>query len=499
MKFVVKQSACWTLTATLAFGLTGCGNSDQGATTADSSTVRISLMQVGDIPKTGNDIETGLEKHIGKDLDIQWIPSSAFNDKVNVMIASGNLPHIMRLNYIPTTVGAIRSDQFWEIGPYLKDYPNLSAQDPEYYSNITVDGKLYGIPNFRDIGRAAIVYRKDWFDTLKLGVPKSVDDWYNAAKAIATQDPDGNGKNDTYAFPLFKTYTEGSQAPLTRIAVSLGGVNRWGVDNSGKFTPEFITPQYTEVLQMMHRLYAEKLINADFPSLDSTEADKMMASGRIGMKLNGVATNGKSTQQLLTAAVPDGVVDISPFVGPEGIRIAGEPGNFGFLAFPKATVQDEAQLKDLLSTLDKLMDEPTSTLQLRGIENKHYKKTADGKTEFIDFDGYQRDVKPYRDNLLNIEGYNVPELIDTELGTKGVKLSKDDRKYAVSNPAYNLVSDIYTERGQELDQMISDAQTKYIMGELDDAGWQQAITSWRTAGGDQLIKEYEEAYAKLNK
>ena len=42
-----------------------------------------------------------------------------------------------------------------------------------------------------------------------------------------------------------------------------------------------------------------------------------------------------------------------------------------------------------------------------------------------------------------------------------------------------------------LNTMIWDAQTKYIIGKLDDAGWQAEIDKWRKAGGDQLIKEYE--------
>lgn len=46
--------------------------------------------------------------------------------------------------------------------------------------------------------------------------------------------------------------------------------------------------------------------------------------------------------------------------------------------------------------------------------------------------------------------------------------------------------------------MIWDAQTKYIMGKIDDAGWEQEIASWRKAGGDQLITELEASYKELN-
>ncbi|MFH5187252.1 extracellular solute-binding protein [Paenibacillus sp. TAB 01] len=495
-----KKWAAIVCTGALAAGaLAGCGGKDS-APAADGKgdnapfPVSMALLQVGDIPNKGSEFEQAVEKYTHTKLDIQWIPQAAFDEKVNVMIASNEMPKIMKVNYVPATISAIQGGQFWEIGPLLKDYKNLSAQDAQYYENISVDGKIYGIPNFRDIGRAAIVYRKDWFDALGLKVPASLEDWYNVMKAIATKDPDKNGKDDTYGTVLFKKYNEGTQPVLTRIAVGLGGVNRWGVDN-GKFTPEFLTPEYVDVMKLFRKLFAEKLINADFAAFDQSEADKMMDAGRVAMKLNGVANNGKSFQDRLVKIDPKGVLDVEPFAGPKGPRLAGEPGNFGFLAFPKSAVKTEAELKKVLSFLDQLMDTPMSMLQLRGIENKHYKHIGGGKTEMTDLTAFQREIKPYRDNMVNVEGYNVAPLKDTPLGDKGTEMTRDNGKYAVPNPALTLTSAMNTERGKDLDQMIWDAQTKYIMGQIDDAGWQAEVDKWRKAGGDKLIEEYEEAYA----
>ncbi|WJH28077.1 hypothetical protein N6H13_23745 [Paenibacillus sp. CC-CFT742] len=271
-----------------------------------------------------------------------------------------------------------------------------------------------------------------------------------------------------------------------------------GVDDAGKLTPEFLTTEYVDTMKLFKRLFSEGLINSDFPALDPSDADKKMDSGLVGMKLNGVAQNGKSSQQRLTPNAPDGVIDVAPFQGEDGIRIAGEPGNYGMLVIPKAAVPDEEQLKKVLTFLDQLMDEELSTLQLRGLLDVHYTKTADGKTELKDFDAYQREVKPYRDNLLSVEGYNVAELVDVPIGMKGTKMARENEQYAIPNPALTLSSAIYTERGQELDQMIWDAQTKYIMGKMDDAGWEQEVANWRKAGGDQLISELEASYAELN-
>lgn len=492
------------LTVGLAAGCAGTGekpgsngeNNGENAGAGKPYKLSIALRQVGDIPAKGNEVEQAIGKYTNTELAIQWIPQAAFDDKINVMIASNELPQILKVNYVPNVMNAARNGLFWELGPYLKDYPNLTAQDQRYYDNIKIDGKLYGIPNYRDIGRAAVVYRKDWFDQAGLTLPVTMDDWYNVMKAFSEKDPDGNGKADSYGTMLFKNYNAGTQPVITRLAVSIGGVNRWGEDN-GKFTPEFKTQPYMDVLQLFRKLYADKLINQDFAVYDVTELDKAMYDGRVGMRLNVSAQNVQSYSVAMKDTIPTAEWDIAPFAGPDGPRIAGEPGNFGFLAIPKSAVKDEAELKRVLTFLDKLMDEPMSTLQMRGIEGKHYELVGGTKTKFTDFSLFQREVKPYRDGLLNIEGYNVPEIEDTPIALKGTKMARENVQYAVPNPALTLNSPTYNERGVELDLIIRDAETKYIMGQIDDAGFQAEVDKWAKAGGDAVVKEYESSFVEL--
>ncbi|WP_159881910.1 extracellular solute-binding protein [Paenibacillus puerhi] len=460
----------------------------------------IAISQVGDIPAKGNAVEQAIEKYTNTKLDIQWIPSSAYNDKINVMLASNEMPKLLRVTQGPTVVNAIESQLFWEIGPYLKEFKNLSAQNQQFYENIAVEGKIYGLPLYRNMGRGANVFRKDWMDKLQLAYPKTLDEWYNVLKALTLNDPDGNGKNDTYGMILHKTYNQGTASILTRFGVMNGGVNKWGVDKDGNFTPEFVTPEFMDVLKMFRRLYAENLLNQDFAVLDATEAEKWFDTNRVGMRF-GVATNGKSQQDRLSKTNPSAVVDVASFEGPQGIRIASENGNNGFFVIPKSSVKTEAELKRVIGFLDKLMDPEMSTLLLRGIEGTHFANTSDGRTEFVGdgFNIFQREVKPYRDNLTVLEGYNVKSLKDVPIGEKGTKMESDGIKYIVSNPALTLKSATFSERGQELDQLIMDAQTKFIMNKIDEAGYQEEVNKWKKTGGDKIIAEYKESYLKSKK
>lgn len=502
-----KQRKSWVAglsAAILTAGLAaGCGAGTEKAAPDNQGAqpdhtpykITIATAQVDDVPAQGNEVQTAIESYTNTKLDIQWIPNAAYDDKVNVMIAANEMPMMLRVKYTPTTVSAIQSGLFWEVGPLLKDYKNLSAQNPQYFSNISVDGKVYGVPLFRDLARPATIYRKDWLDTLGLKPPVTLDDWYSVMKAMALNDPDKNGKNDTYGMVLSKKYNEGSAASTTRLAVAMGAPNKWGVDKSGKFTPEFMSKEWMDVTKMLRQAYADKLINQDFAVLDESEQQKIYDSGRGGIRI-AVAGNAKSMHERLIKTVPKGEFDVMAMIGPQGIRASAEAGNNGFFLFPKAAVKTEKDLKQILTFIDKMMDEPMTTLQLRGIEGKHYVKADGSKTEFKDFNLFQREVKPYRDSLFNLEGHNVAVLKDTALGERGTKVPQDSLKNAIANPALTLISATYSERGSELEQLIYDAQTKYIMGKIDDAGWQAEVERWKKSGGDKMIKEYEEAYAK---
>ncbi|MBP1965450.1 extracellular solute-binding protein [Paenibacillus aceris] len=490
--------------------LSGCGadsSTDTGKNGAQSTAVSedktpfpltLVVNQVGEVPAKDNDIEKAIKAYTNTNLQIQWIPASAYDEKVNVMIASGELPKLIKLNYNnPSMISSLKSDLFWEIGPYLKDYKNLQAQNKLFYDNIAVDGKIYGVPLYRDLGRAVIHYRKDWLDALHLQSPKTLDDWYNVIKALTLNDPDKNGKNDTYGMMLEKKYNQDVSSTLTRISVSQGGPTKWKVEK-GVFTPEFVTEPFFETMKLFKRLYDEKLINQDFPVVDTTEVDKAYESGRAGIRISG--GNAQSWQDKIVKVVPSAVIEAAAVEGANGRRVPGESGNAGFLAIPKSSVKTEAEFKKVLSFVDKLLDPQMANLIVKGVEGKHYADKGEF-TEPLDRDADLKEVKPYRDTLPQRgESYNVAKAMkQPDLFRRSQQIGQSNEQFIVPNPALTLNSDTFSERGKELEQMITDAETKFIMGKIDEAGWKAEIEKWKTAGGNKMIQEYQESYAQSQK
>ena len=464
---------------------------DDGSGNDEPVTVTIVTQQVNEVPQPGNPVELAIEEMINADLDIQWTPSTAYDDKVSVMIASGELPDVLTISYSATYLPAVRDGQFWEIGPYMGELSNMSAMNPMYFDNIKVDGKLYGIPIFRNLARSGIVYRKDWFDRFGLDIPTTTDEWYEAVKAMVENDPDQDGNRNTWGLMLDKNFVGGMTSGLNRLAVSLGAPNMWG-ESDGQLVPNFMTNEYREVLRLFRRLYAEKLINQDFAITETSTADDAWRAGKVGIQVTTV--NNAYTRSEELKELPGAVVDAAALTGPDGRRAAAESGNNGFLVFPKSTVGNEDELRRLLQVFDRMLDPDVATLLSLGIEGTHWERDGEFGV-WKDYDKFYLEVKPYRDRLINMEdgGSGVP-LKREPIDQKAREITLSNLDYAVKNPALTLYSPTYTDRGAELDILIKDAQIKYIMNEIDEEGFEQEVQRWLDAGGQKVIEEYTEAY-----
>ena len=135
-----------------------------------------------------------IREYTNTDLRIQWIPYSAYDEKVNVMVASNELPKLIKLNYTPTTISSLEADLFWDITDQLKNYPNLAARPAGLLRQHQRERKSVRHPLFRDMGRAIVSYRKDWLDATGLKEPVTLDDWHEIIRYSTEEDPDGNGK-----------------------------------------------------------------------------------------------------------------------------------------------------------------------------------------------------------------------------------------------------------------------------------------------------------------
>lgn len=487
--------------AALAFVAAACAGGEdepaasQGSGKAGGSQTPLSLTMMlpsygaEPMPKSSSVLRR-LEELTNAKLTVTWVPSTSYTDKLSATVASGELPKVFvalepKASYM---INAVRSGMIWEVGPYLKDYPNLAKMSDIVLKNISIDGKIYGLYRERDLARFGLMIRQDWLANLNLQPPKNLDELYAVLKAFTTDDPDKNGQADTIGLAVGM---QGSViAGFKDILAYMGGPNEWEAKD-GKLIPSHMTEEYMQTMKFYKKLYDEKIINQDFALIPDGRA--VMYKGKAGLWIDNML-DGKNMEDNLKKVDPNAKIGlINRISGPKGERTRAGAGYLGAFMIPKTSVKTEEELKRILAYFDRVSEKDLQNLIKYGIEGKHYT---------IENGGYTPSEDPkIRAELTDSNQFMVlqgeVESYGTELEQLSSKLFRDNATIAVANPALALYSDTLTEKGKELSKIIDDATVKFIMGAIGESDWNQAVEKWRQSGGDKVIEEFNADYARL--
>ncbi|MDQ1912664.1 extracellular solute-binding protein [Paenibacillus sp. GD4] len=459
----------------------------------DAGTGSISIMINLHNPEVPSDkIEKLLEEKTNTQLDIQWVPDGTYNDKLYAAFATGSLPQVV-YTQISNFREAIIDGQFWEVGPLLKDYPNLNRFQPEVLKNTAVNGKIYSMYQESPISRQGVIYRKDWADQLGIKAPETLEELYSMMKQFKENDPDKNGKNDTIGLTDRNDFVYGA---FKTLASYHGTPNNWGVQD-GKLQPDFMFPAYIETMKYIQKLHKEGIINQDFPVTSKTDQQNLFISGKAGVYI-GSMQDVVSLQDKIAGVNPKAQLDVlNRIKGPKGEGIWALPGYGAVVLFPKSSVKTEKELKDILAFYDKLMSPELANLLVYGVENTHYKLVEGSKVSRVEDNKLiDKEVKPY--NSLRIGGPSTIKLLEqfysNPIQKKAEGLVKDNEKFLIHDPTAPLFSATYTERAAKLQEIIKDATYRFMLGSLDEQGFKKEVERWRKEGGDKITEEYNAAY-----
>ncbi|WP_328285163.1 extracellular solute-binding protein [Paenibacillus alkaliterrae] len=495
-----KPSILFKLTIlVLMIVLTACGNSPSGdggashesANAGDRGTITMMAnLHTPEVPS--KKIEQWLEEKIGSDLDIQWIPDGSYEEKFNASMATETLPEAVYLknaDMLNRLRGQIRNGMFWEIGPMLGDFPHLQKLKLEVLQNTSVDGKIYGLYQERPLSRQGLIYRKDWADRLGLEAPQTIEKLYHMLHQFTFGDPDGNGLQDTFGLADRSDLVYGS---FKTVASYFGTPNGWG-EEGGKLLPEFMFQEYMDTMNFFRKLHQEGLMNRDFPVTSKADQLDLFISGKAGLYV-GAMGDVYNLQFKAREVNPDAIFDVhNRIAGPKGERVWASSGFGTVVLFPTTSVQTEEELREILSFFDKLMEPEFANLLRWGIEGEHY-NIEDGKVvPTADINRTNKEVKPYQaieiGGPLTIKGY-LDSNFQMGVKDKAETLTRDNDSILVHDPTWPLESNTFNERGARLQQYIQDATYQYILGLIDEAGFQAEVKRWLREGGQDIIEEF---------
>lgn len=224
--------------------------------------------------------------HVTNVFEAQY--GEAYRQKVKLAAASNDLPDIMFINKDDYSLltQLVEFDQIADLTDYFNNSLNpdirekLTSGDGSAMASATFDGRIMAIPEPTlqyDMVRLLWV-RQDWLDKLNLEAPKTVEDLMTVAKAFMEQDPDGNGKDDTYGLVATKDYSTIFE-PIFNAYKAYPTM--WYENADGEVVYGGVEPEAKEALAVLHQMYEEGIIDTEFAAREID--NEMVASNRAGL------------------------------------------------------------------------------------------------------------------------------------------------------------------------------------------------------------------------
>ncbi|GAA4508149.1 MULTISPECIES: extracellular solute-binding protein [Nonomuraea] len=226
------------------------------------------------------------------------VPLSDYEQKRGLLVGSGQAPLIIPKTYPGqedtfVSSGAILPvSDYLDLMPHFKDKVARWRMEPELNTRRQADGRFYLLPGMHESVWVdyTLAVRTDILEKLGLEVPATWDDLYTVLKAMKEEYPDQYPMTDRWGDPtpggnLFKLV---AQAYGTR-----GGweyLHATWDPAAGKFAFTGAMPQYKQMIEYLHKLVQEKLIDPESFTQQDEQAKQKFTSGKSFV----ISTNAQS-------------------------------------------------------------------------------------------------------------------------------------------------------------------------------------------------------------
>jgi len=268
-------------------GASDSGDAGAGTASAEPVTLKIFVNLNPEINLKDNPVVQQAEKLAHVKLDIEAPPQNGYWDRMKVVLASGDLPDLFWYGTDTDFENYSKQGMLATLDDKIGNYPNLMANiSKEQWGDARalVDGKIHAVPRPNSYDRWGYLINQKWLDKLHLKAPTTVDEFVEVCRAFTKDDPDGNGKDDTYGFSTAYgdsgLWTLRTDFFLTAYSLSA----HWGMPASdGKFYARQTSPDYLPMITKIRDMYKEGIIDRDMITHKNNEQEEKFAQGKVGI------------------------------------------------------------------------------------------------------------------------------------------------------------------------------------------------------------------------
>ena len=326
MKGVVVSAAA---IATLA--MVSCGGGKKSSAVDIELWYGAAASEAGPIPADWVGYQIVKDK-FNINLKLTNLPSSEAdqNTKINAAGAANTLPDIFMVsNEVFSTL--VAKKLLAPVDSMYAKMPNRTAKlyDKDSRAFTTIDGHSYALAQPGSIVRnEGVLIRKDWLDKLGLSVPKTTDEFLTVMKAFTENDPDGNGKNDTYGYGAYlevSATNEGLGKRLDPIFGAFGVAGTWDLTSAKTAGLNIYKPEYYDAMVYLKQMVDAGVIDPNWLAYKKDDFRAAWKQGRFGiMREQNAAYAAEGNYKPFDKNFPNGEwMIIEPPVGPNGKSSVG--------------------------------------------------------------------------------------------------------------------------------------------------------------------------------
>jgi putative aldouronate transport system substrate-binding protein len=434
-------------------------------------------------------------------------------EQMNLLLAGGDLPDHMLL--LPWAF-----DQFWdegalepisvdEVKEHMPTYIKLLAETHGPNWNklwyMADENTFRALPHAVPEGGQIAVIRTDWLQQVGLDMPSSAAELEEVFKAFTTQDPDGNGKDDSFGISV----SQGRVQDLYHLYMSFGFDNEnMYMLEGGKMTRAAISPNFKDALKWIQGMYEKGYIFPDV-TLDRVGARDLFVNNKVGAVADTFtflipAYRPAEWYALFFNNNPGATTDWLPPVPADGYKVgAAAFGSKGWAYSGMKTGIEDIKKQKIMELLElQLADMYYHRVIWGGVPDVHHTLREDGRIELVD------EWKPAEKQLelglkfLLINMRVTPETLALSYGTdRAIILDHIKKNYnkTAPLPRDGFQSLVWNEVGADVSRIQEEFIWKAVTGQVDvDAEWDDYVATWLRAGGRQLLDEAQAAYDAVN-
>ncbi|MNM84691.1 Lipoprotein LipO precursor [compost metagenome] len=447
-------------------------------------------------------------------------------------MASGQqMPDIVTVGDAQLAQDLIDSGMFQDAGALFDKYASdtwkkAMAQDPNVWNTYIRDGKRMGIPvlDYAYNHDYILWIRQDWLDKLGLAAPKTLDELEKVMDAFKNKNPDGLKPEDVIPLSIgFKTTMNTWMGDPSWIFGAYGTIpQQWNKGADGKLEYGSINPAMKQGLVKLNEWYNKGYIPKEAALWDENKTSEPAVAGKAGILPGPYWMSGWPLSD--TAKNVKGAVwkPIALPTGPDG-----KAGRHGTQFTNGVTlISTQMQHPEAFFTYQNYMFKNLADSQPGGVfdnglfKGYDYDMDASGKAlRYEDIPGgYVNSIR----YLLVRDGARIPDaqmkaLLNLADGKEATtRLEKEVKlNYGLDTPAAAKVlmsqegiayPNLYTgpttptmkSKMDYLNKIENQSLNEIIYGKQPVDSFDKFVESWKSSGGDDITKEVNDWYSKLN-